>query len=76
MLVTFTEVAGSPDRPVGTVEINPRHVVLVRRGGGVSERNPDAQVFMSQVVLVTGISLMVEGTPSVVRAHLNHGSSR
>ena len=71
MLVDLVEVGGALDEAVGNVAVNPRYVVEVRPGRNAS--NPDAQNFVTELLLDGGRKLKVEGPFSSVKFKLNAG---
>lgn len=74
MLVDLTEVSPLTGKPTAYVSVNPAHVVSVRPV--LSAQNPQAMAFSSEVALVVGGKLTVEGSLTEVRQKLNAGGLR
>jgi hypothetical protein len=72
MLVELTEVHGPLDTEGQKVFINPRHVVLVKRG--VNSSTPDRQSFVSELTIEHVGFIRVQGSPTEVKQKLNGGS--
>ena len=73
-VIKWTETGGGETGefvPYGPVAVNPRHVVTIRP---VFNEDRDKQSFVSQLRMVDGDFLCVEGSPSEVRAKLNGGA--
>jgi len=69
MLAELIELSQADNTKVGTVYINPVHVVKVAK---VPNLDPEKGIFASIITDVTKVQTKVEGTPSQVRTILQN----
>ena len=67
MFATFIEINPSDNSKVGTVYINPAHVVKVTRS---PKTDAEKQFFATMITDINKVTTVVEGTPSDVRTAL------